>query len=147
MAWHSSPWKREITARQSPRARKAIELNPSLDGAAYLLATALSLSGKFDEAAAVLEKDAAAGPCSADACCLLGESYLQLRQYQKAAEQFRRAIELSPQRAQAYYMLATALARLGRNDEASQCRETFHRLKSQDSAAAGGRARAVAPFR
>jgi tetratricopeptide (TPR) repeat protein len=53
----------------------------------------------------------------------LGNVYMERGQYELAAEQFRRALEISPGNRAAFYQLAKALEYLGRVDEALEAYE------------------------
>jgi len=60
---------------------------------------------------------------------LLGETYLKLRDYEKAKASYEAAIEVRPDFMKAYYGLATVCARLRLKNEAKQYRERFKELE------------------
>jgi tetratricopeptide (TPR) repeat protein len=66
---------------------------------------------------------------------LLGQAYLQAKEYQKARDQFERVLSIDPQRKEAHYMLAKVFARLGDADLAAKHRREFARLEQETSAA------------
>jgi tetratricopeptide (TPR) repeat protein len=96
------------------------------------LATALLNQGKMEETIAVLERSMEAGPAGMPHFLLLGQTLLQLRQYEKAKRSFETAIQMAPEYPNAYYGLATACARLGQEEEALRYREKFRESQSKD---------------
>ena len=110
--------------------RRALQVPGASPGFAELLATVLSDQGKFAEAAAVLEDSLARRPPSARTHILLGEARLKLKEFQKAKEQFQKAIELDRSSTRAYHGLFQATARLGQADEAEKYRAEFARLRA-----------------
>jgi len=83
----------------------------------------------FVELAAALLVDAG----DYESYLLIGQIDLDAGRYAQAARLLTRAIEIEPDRADAYYALATALSRSGKDDEASAHRQTFARLQAEAS--------------
>ncbi len=98
-------------------ARKAMQIAPSSFRARWLLAEAMLNLGKPAEVIPVLEKFLRKDPRS-HGYFLLGRAYDQLKQYDKARENYEASIRQYPKYAEAYYALARVMVRLGRKDEA-----------------------------
>lgn len=109
--------------------RRAMETGCALPEFPMSLGAALLQQGKLDKAATVLEEDVRKSPRRPGSRVLLGQVYLQLKENEKAKEQFEGALLLLPSSTQAYLGLATAYTRLGLKDEAKKCRDEFERLK------------------
>jgi tetratricopeptide (TPR) repeat protein len=62
---------------------------------------------------------------------LIGQIDLEAGRHARAARVLTRAIAIDPDKPEAYYTLATALARSGQVDEAARHRETFARLQAR----------------
>jgi len=110
--------------------RKALALAPDSPQAAVLLATALMSQGKLRETVALLEgrvRDAATPmPCF----LLLGQAYLQLKEYAKAKPCFEAAVRRAPEFANAHYGLAMTCTRLGQQQEAQEHMKRFRETES-----------------
>lgn len=110
--------------------RELIRINPSLPGIRYQLAVSLVDSGKMQEAINALKQELQISPKhAAESQSLLAKAYLQLRDYEKARESYRAAVTLRPNDSQSWYGLATALARLGKREEAQEAMEEFQNPK------------------
>ena len=116
----------EAAAKQ----RQALTLAGGFSDAAVELADALMKLAKLDEAIEVLEKHLKVDPRSAPARVSLGHAYLQAREYQKAREAYRAALEIHADIPRAQFGLATALARLGQPDESRQAMEKYKELEA-----------------
>ncbi|MFH1920893.1 MAG: tetratricopeptide repeat protein [Planctomycetota bacterium] len=112
--------------------RKALELDPASSEASTHLAYALMNLGKIEEVIAVLERTVEHNTRSMPSFLLLGQAYLQLREYRKAKKSFEAAAELAPDYANVYYGLARACAKLGQKEEAREYREKFNKLGAGD---------------
>lgn len=88
-------------------------------------------------AVAALEKEISLSPGESENYDLLGQAYLELKQYDKARDSYQKAVELDSQDSTAYYGLGTAYLRLGQREKATQPMERFRSL--QDEAAAADR--------
>jgi len=107
--------------------QRALEKDPSYAAARaglgeaywrkYQLSHELQLA---DAAVDTCKKAAASGPGLAAAHSCLGRAFYERGEYEKAAGEYRRTLELEPTSDDAYGGLATAYARLGRLDEAEQ---------------------------
>jgi tetratricopeptide (TPR) repeat protein len=85
-----------------------------------------ALQGDAQQTAAMLEKQIASGTRTHEAYFALGQAYAHLKDWQKAAQAFRRATELKPDSQEACRCLGRALFMGGRFDEAI---EPFRKLK------------------
>jgi tetratricopeptide (TPR) repeat protein len=79
--------------------------------------------GKFTQARIILLELEHTQELDADACFLTGSVLGQLGEYEEAAGYFQRAINITPDRPQAYIGRAKALISLGRIAEAESCYE------------------------
>ncbi len=115
--------------------RKAIEVTGASLEFAELLASVLADQGRFQEAARVLEESLARQPPTVRAIVKLGEAYLKLKEFQKAKEQFQKAIQIDGSSTRAYHGLAQVSARLGAVEEAEKYRAEVARLKQLEDRA------------
>jgi tetratricopeptide (TPR) repeat protein len=110
--------------------RKAQAVAPDSSQVAVLLATALTNQGNLRETVALLEartRDANAPmPCF----LLLGQAYLQLKDYAKAKPCFEAAVRMAPEFANAHYGLAMSCTRLGRQQEAQEHMKRFQEAET-----------------
>jgi Flp pilus assembly protein TadD len=112
--------------------RKAAALDPTLPGVHYHLAQALAAMGESGEAIAVLKKDVQDSAKAGQGHWLLGQLYVQLKEYEKAKNSYQTALQLQPDHAKAYYGLAVLSARLGQSDQARRYMDRFKQLKTRD---------------
>jgi tetratricopeptide (TPR) repeat protein len=113
--------------------RKAIQVPGASLEFAELLASVLTDEGKFQEAARVLEESLVRHPPTARARVKLGEAYLKFKEFQKAKEQFQKAIRIDGASTHAYHGLAQVSARLGAAQEAEKYRAEVARLKQLEN--------------
>lgn len=97
--------------------KRAVQLDPDYASAYSLLGQCLIELKQVREAIAAFEKAVALRP-SADIYVVLGQVYLQERQYEEAAIAAREAIRLSRSIPEAYYTIGQALMELGELDHA-----------------------------
>lgn len=104
----------------------ALMERPELLAAAVNLGR-LHVAGKnFDKAIQVLKPAAEKHPESGDANYLLGEAYLQTRQFDEAVNQFTKTLKVDPQgKAEAHVRLAMLYDAAGRKDMAASELEQF----------------------
>jgi len=114
---------------------RAIEIDPGTPGIHFRIAKAQVFLGELKEAVSELQKDIELFPDSSQSYGLLGETYLQLKEYQKAKENFEEAIQTKQDYTKAYYGLATACARLGLKDESKEARQKFKLYEAEDQKA------------
>ncbi|UCF16193.1 MAG: tetratricopeptide repeat protein [Phycisphaerales bacterium] len=88
--------------------------------------------GEQDEAIEELNKDIQISPESSFSYFLLGQLYLQRREYEKARENYEKAIAIQPDYTNAYYGLLTVCTRLKLKAKASAYMATFRKLKTED---------------
>lgn len=115
--------------------RKAQAHDPEEPQIAVHLAQALIDLGRTEEATGVLEANLARFPCSLPCFVLLGDVYVQSKQYDKAKKHLLKAVEMSPDYTSAYYSLAMACAGLGETAESRRYMDKFRELKVHDEQA------------
>ncbi len=126
---------------------RAIELNPSLVTGYISLGAALILSGRPEEGAERLETAIRLSPNDFLLHAWLGtlsRSYYQAKEYEKALESARKSLQRSENYPMGYHALCSALAMLGRLDEAKAALDRFLELSPGYSLQS---ARATFPFR
>ena len=119
----------------SSHFRRATEIDPSLSNYPVHWAKSLTNEGKLEEAARVLRADLARHPDSVASLSILGDTYLQLKQYDKAKQCYEQVVELAPHVTSAHYGLGTACAQLGETEAAKHYLDCFKALKSRDEQA------------
>lgn len=112
--------------------RKAWELEPDSSVYPVQLAEVLIQDGQLPEAHSVLTRCLKKHPRSLPARALLGQVLVPLKDYASACEHLMYVITASPDYTNAYYPLSTALARLGRSEEARRYLKRFQELKLKD---------------
>ena len=115
--------------------RRALENDPATPGIHFRIAKAHVFLGNLKEAVLELQKDIEIFPYACESYFLLGETYQQLKEYQKAKEHFEATIRNNPDYTKAYYGLAIACARLGLRDESIAARQKFKQLEAEDQKA------------
>lgn len=109
--------------------RKALEHAPGEPQVMVHLAQTLMDLGAMEEATGVLEENLAAYPRSLPSFLLLGEIYVQSKQFDKAKKNFETARQMWPDDSTAYYGLVRACAGLGETAESERYRKKFEELK------------------
>jgi TolB-like protein/Tfp pilus assembly protein PilF len=94
----------DFTSAQREYVR-AIELNPNLPSARFYYATYLESAGKLDDALRELDTARELDPLSTSPINLLAMCYFFRRDYDKALEQWRKSLEISPNSAIAHFNL------------------------------------------
>ncbi len=100
--------------------RRAAELSPSDATVHVRMSFYLASTGRTEEGLAELRRAQELDPLSVTVQRSMGRQYYWARQYERAIEAVRRSLELDPDSPQARSILARALARLGRLDEAAR---------------------------
>src|SRR5262249_21207193 len=98
--------------------KRAIELNPNYATAHQWYAEYLASMSRSDEALSERERAKGLDPLSPIITSELGFSYFETRQYDRAIEEFRKAVELFPNFSPAHSNLSQALESKGIYDEA-----------------------------
>jgi tetratricopeptide (TPR) repeat protein len=106
-------------------SRARLELDPHSVEHLRLLARALSMQSRFDEADQILRRALALRPEAAPLHEDLGESQAMQRRFEEAVASFQTAIRLDPKLPLARKKLGQALAALGRGDEADAALEAW----------------------
>jgi serine/threonine-protein kinase len=97
--------------------RKAIELNPGYITAYHWYGVFLSLTGRFQEGLASIEKAANLDPLSVVIQWTLGYTYYYARDYEKALKACWRALELEPAFARVYIDIGLCYIQQSKNQE------------------------------
>jgi tetratricopeptide (TPR) repeat protein len=87
--------------------------------------------GKLRETVALLEGPTQNPEAPMPCFLLLGQAYLQLKQYAKAKPCFEAAVRMAPEYANAHYGLAMTCTRLGRPKEAREHMKRFQATESR----------------
>jgi len=112
--------------------RKAVEIDPQMPGVHNATARALTALGRQTEAIEELKKEIKISPRSSFSYFLLGQQYLQQKDYEKARKSYEKAIDLEPNNTSAHYGLFTVYTRLNQPDKAQQHLASFKKLKAED---------------
>lgn len=114
-------WRADMPAAEFEEAvaasRRAIELEPWMPEAFLARASLASMQGRAEDAVRDFEEAIRLNPGNYFAHYLLGRHYLDAQLTEKALEHFRTAAKLAPEEYTPLGMLASALQRLGRNEE------------------------------
>jgi len=111
--------------------RHAAQLNPNNGNMHRELAFAYAGQGATDEAFTELVAALLLNPRDAQACADIGRLFLDAGRDADALPPLNRALALAPERYQTRYAIATALTRLGRNDEAAREMAAFERAQRE----------------
>jgi adenylate cyclase len=112
--------------------RRAVELNPSHGYARGSLGTLLDLTGHTEEGISLMEEGLRLNPNAPSMMHInsfLARACLNARQYEKAVEWARKAINAGPKYQNAYYILAVSLAYLDRDEEARAALDRCERIE------------------
>jgi tetratricopeptide (TPR) repeat protein len=109
----------------------AVRLNPNDPTMRQELATAYAAAGRDDDAFAELVAGLLINPGQAALHAAIGQLRLDTGHAADAIPSFRRALELSPERYEVRYALATALARSGKPDEAARELKQFEQTRRE----------------
>ena len=115
-------------------ARAAIEIAPRAPQTHYILGLIAKNQNRADDAVGELKQVLAIDPDDTGANVLLGQLYLQQRNFKEANAHFRRAVEAEPYNGTALYNLATALLRAGERDEGGRIMARFQELRASGAA-------------
>ncbi len=116
---------------QAERAfKRAIELDPKWAAPHYNLAL-LYRNQRDDDALAELEQAASLGAGNIAILTALGDGYFNLQQWQKAADVYRKAVDIEPSNDTLHTKLGHALYSQGLRDEANQEYQKATRLRSK----------------
>ncbi|MHC4283525.1 MAG: tetratricopeptide repeat protein [Planctomycetota bacterium] len=113
--------------------RKALEINAKLPGLRSSIAFALMTLGRHPEAIEQLENNIQIFPRSVYSHFLLGQAYLQQKDYENAKKHYQTAIDLDQNYVNAYYGIFTAYSRLKQQDKKLKAEE-MKALKAHDRA-------------
>jgi tetratricopeptide (TPR) repeat protein len=120
----------DVTAAVDVLAR-AIPLTPNDPNIHKELASAYATQGRADEAFCELMAALLIDARDAHAHAAVGQLYLDTGREREAVTAFNRALELTPDRYEVRYSLATALTRLGETIEAARQLELFERVRRE----------------
>jgi eukaryotic-like serine/threonine-protein kinase len=122
----------------------AIELSPRYSVAHQWYGNALTVMGRFDEAAASMRRAQEYDPLAPIAQAALGWTYMYARDYGAAERQLRTMLTAHPAYFTSHLWLAETLERSGRADEAIAVLDEARRLSPDNVLAEFARARALA---
>jgi len=109
------------------------DVAPALaDSHVFFLVDSLLKLGRPQEVIDRLEPLGQSATLPGGARVTLGQAYYQLRQFELSADQYRQALDDPQYAAVAHYGLSSSLMRLGRQDEAKQCRQEYARLHQKE---------------
>jgi tetratricopeptide (TPR) repeat protein len=112
--------------------RRALEVDAELPGLRSSIAFSLMALGRHKEAIEQLENDLQIFPRSVYSHFLLGQAYLQQKDYENAKKHYQTAIGFDQNYMSAYYGLFTACARLKQQAKAREYMATFRKLKAEE---------------
>jgi tetratricopeptide (TPR) repeat protein len=112
--------------------RRALEIDAKLPGLRSSIAFSLMALGRHKEAIEQLENDLQIFPRSVYSHFLLGQAYLQQKDYKNAKKHYEAAVHLDQNYMSAYYGLFTACARLEQQAKAREYMATFKKLKAEE---------------
>jgi tetratricopeptide (TPR) repeat protein len=109
--------------------QKELQLQPSAIHVLLAIARELERTRRLEEARTYAEKAVRAGPSSFDTHALLGRILVAQGHVQEGAAELEKARDIDSGSPQVYFALASAYAKLGRNEDAEKARAEFLRLK------------------
>jgi tetratricopeptide (TPR) repeat protein len=109
----------------------AIKLYPVFSSAYHNRGTALYATAKLDAALGDLLKAADLDPLRPETHNTLGDVYFDLKQYDRAVEQYKACINLDPTNYVPYYSIGLVLKTQGRAEEAKQWLRKAEQLKKK----------------
>lgn len=112
--------------------RKLLEVDPTFADGRSALAETLIRQGKLLEAVELLPHEPLTTLEAVNRRVLLGQAYLELKEYGRAKECYEEVVAAAPKFPHGYYGLANACARLGENDAARRYRVEFARWKTAE---------------
>jgi tetratricopeptide (TPR) repeat protein len=112
--------------------RKALGVNPKMPGVRSGIARALMALGNASDAVKELEEEVKISPRSGFSFFLLGQQYLEQKNYEKARKNYEAAIAVEPNNTRAYYGLYTVYTRLNQPQLAQKYLASFKKLKQED---------------
>ena len=112
--------------------KRALKIDARLPGLRSSIAFSLMALGRYTEAIEQLENNVQIFPKSVYSHFLLGQAYLQKKDYENAKKHYQTAIGLDQNYVNAYYGLFTAYSRLKQQDKAREYMAIFKKLKAEE---------------
>ncbi|MHC4734464.1 MAG: tetratricopeptide repeat protein [Planctomycetota bacterium] len=112
--------------------RRALEIGAKLPDLRSSIAFSLMALGRHTEAIEQLKNNVQIFPKSVYSNFLLGQAYLQQKDYENAKKHYQTAIRLDQNYVNAYYGLFTAYSRLKQQDKAREYMAAFKKLKAEE---------------
>jgi len=123
--------KKQNYKRAETMFRNALKTGSSAKGVHNKLGRTLLELGKVEEAVLEFEKDVQLSAESSRSFSQLAQAYMLVKQYEKAEQNYRKAIELKPDFKSAYYGLANACRRLKKMDLFKEYIARFNELEGE----------------
>jgi tetratricopeptide (TPR) repeat protein len=121
---------------------KALKIDARPPDLRSSIAFSLMALGRYTEAIEQLENNIQLFPKSVYSHFLLGQAYLQQKDYENAKKHYQTAIGLDQNYVNAYYGLFTAYSRLKQQDKANEYMAIFKKLKAEEMKALKARDKA-----
>jgi tetratricopeptide (TPR) repeat protein len=116
------------------RFKQAIEIKPDFADAHFQLGLLYSRSpDSLEQAAAAFQRAIETGFRSAETYKDLASVQIKLNRYDEAVEQLRTALQLDPNYADAYFLLADAFRKAGNSEQASAAAAKFQELNASET--------------
>ncbi len=112
--------------------RKALDTGARLPDLRSSLAFSLMALGRYTKAIEQLENNVQIFPNSVYSHFLLGQAYLQQKDYENAKKHYQTAIELDRNYVSAYYGLSNTYSRLKQQDKARKYMAIFKKFKAEE---------------
>ena len=130
-------WNRNV-ADAERAARRALELDPNLVAGYFSLSEAMAVQGEYDRALALAERGSELAPWDEFASVRPSLALYYMRDFERAIEGVREAIDFFPEFWQGHWILCMSLAGAGRADEAVEsCEQAVARSGRATMALAG----------
>ena len=125
---------REDRAQAIAYWNQGLRINPKTPNLRWHIANAYLERGQPSPAVELLEQECALSPTAARNYFLLGQCRRQLQQFEEAALNYHKAIDITPNYYNAYYGLALSYQMMKQSDRAKKARHEYITLKQEKDA-------------
>jgi len=125
---------REHPAQAIAYWNQGLRINPKTPHLRWHIANAYLERGEPSPAVELLEQECVLSPTAARNYFLLGQCRRQLRQFEQAALNYQKAIEMTPDYYNAYYGLALSYQMMKQSERAKNARKQYITLKQEKDA-------------